>query len=69
MEHLTFSTLLNVTNIQGWVNGLGVKRQNNALRVNVNVDASPYFFARMNKLFLFIYSKSKVKISVLYSAK
>ena len=45
MQHLTFSTLLNVTNIQGWVSGLEVKRQNKVLRVNVNVDASPYFFA------------------------
>ena len=45
MQHLTFSTLLNVTNTQGWVNGLEVKRQNKALRVNVNVDASPYFLA------------------------
>ena len=47
MQHLTSIRLLNVIKIQRWVSGLAVKRQNDALRGNVNRDASPYFFAWM----------------------
>ena len=45
MQHLTSIRLLNIIKIQRWVSGLAVKRQNDALRGNVNGDASPYFFA------------------------